>query len=209
MNVLLPLVRSLCTVAALSAPLAASAGPSLLVNGSFEANVIAANSWSVLPSLTGWQGVPNIELRRQNAGLAQDGLQFVELDTFNNSGMRQDVATATGQHYTLSWYYSPRINLAAASNPIEVYWNDVLVTTNGGTGVGSNAHQWQLFSFDVIGTGGLDSLRFAAIGTSDSLGGSLDNVALVAVAAVPEPGALALVLAALGGLGLAGRRSKR
>lgn len=216
MNALPSLVRRLGPVLAatalatpFAAPLNAVAGPSLLVNGSFEADVIANNTWQVQASWTGWQGEPNIELRHQNFGLAQDGLQFVELDTFGNSGMHQDVATAAGEHYTLSWWYSPRPTVAAPSNPIEVYWNDQLLITNGGSGVGVGAHQWQLFTFDVIGSGGLDRVRFVATGTSDSIGGSLDNVALIgAPAAVPEPAAPALVLAALTALGVASRNRR-
>jgi hypothetical protein len=97
--------------------------------------------------------------------------------------------------------------VATASNPIEVYWNGVQLALNGGNGVGQDNHQWQQFSFDVVGTGGLDMLRFAAGGTSDGYGGSLDCIALVA-AAVHEPGMLALSLAALGALGAAGLRRK-
>lgn len=190
----------------------AQAAPSLIVNGSFEADaLLPLNSWNVFSTLTGWTGAPGagsgIELRRQNAGTAQDGEHFVELDTYHNSWMTQQVATAAGQHYTLSYYYSPRAGVGTASNPIEVSWNGVQLALNGGNGVGQGNHQWQLFTFDVVGSGGLDTLRFAAAGTSDGYGGSLDNIALVA-AAVPEPGMLALSLAALGSLGMAGRRRR-
>jgi hypothetical protein len=190
----------------------ASAAPSLLVNGSFEADaLLPPGTWGVFGTLTGWVGDPGasggIELRRQNAGTAQDGQHFVELDTWRNSWMTQQVATDAGQHYTLSYYYSPRAGVAAASNAIEVYWNGVQLALNGGSGIGENNHQWQQFSFDVVGTGGLDMLRFAAAGTSDAIGGSLDNIALVA-ATVPEPGMLALSLAALAALGAAGLRRK-
>jgi hypothetical protein len=190
----------------------AMAAPSLLVNGNFETDaLLPLGTWGVYGALTGWSGDPGagggIELRRQNAGTAQDGQHFVELDTWRNSWMTQQVATDAGQHYTLSYYFSPRAAVAAASNPIEVYWNGVQVALNGGNGIGQNNHQWQQFSFDVVGTGGLDMLRFAAGGTSDGYGGSLDNIALVA-AGVPEPGMLALSLAALAALGATGLRRK-
>ena len=84
-------------------------------------------------------------------------------------------------------------------------WNGSRLTTLTGSGAGLSDHAWRQFSFTVRGTGS-DQLRFAAAGTSDSLGGSLDNITLMAV---PEPGSLALVLAALGAVGLAARRQKR
>ena len=73
-----------------------------------------------------------------------------------------------------------------------------------GSGAGLSAHAWRQFSFTVRGTSS-DQLRFAAAGTSDGLGGSLDNIALNTV---PEPGSLALALAALGAIGFAARRQK-
>lgn len=195
-------IALLATLAAAAAP--ANAAPSLIVNGSFEADAFQAmGTWGVYGALTGWTGDPGagggIELRRQNAGTAQDGQHFVELDTWRNSWMAQQVSTDAGQHYTLSYYYSPRAGVSVPSNPIEVYWNGVQLAINGGNGIGQGNHQWQMFSFDVVGTGGLDTLRFAAAGTSDGYGGSLDNIALVA-AAVPEPGMLGLSLAALAAL---------
>lgn len=190
-------------VTALTVPLSALASPSLLTNGSFEdGSVLASGAWGIYSALPGWQGDPTlgIELRRNAAGTAQDGSHFVELDTTGNSSMSQSVSTTAGAHYLLSWYYSPRAGVAAASNAIEVFWNDVLLTTHTGSGIGFNDHQWLSFSFDVVGTGGLDTVRFAAAGNSDSVGGSLDNVALVLQPqAVPEPASLLL---ALGGLGL-------
>jgi len=203
--------------ATLAAPLAATAGPSLLTNGSFEdGSALGMGSWTILNSLPGWQGDPTanggIELRRNAVGTAQDGSHFVELDTRRNSWMQQSVDTEVGVTYTLNWYYSPRAGVGLASNTIEVYWNGDLVQISNGDGIGQGNHQWQLFSADVMGTGGQDTLRFAAAGTSDSYGGSLDNVSLVRApvqAEVPEPASLALAVAALGLLGASARRRRR
>lgn len=209
-------LHSLLLAATMAAPLAANAGPTLLVNGSFENGpALAMGTWNVYTSMTGWQGDPTsgggIELRRQNAGTAEDGTYFVELDTYRNSWMTQTVATTAGTHYTLSWYYSPRAGVGpnhgfgATSNQIQVLWNGVQVFLNDGNGDTLSNNSWHYHSVDVVGTGGADVLRFAALGTSDGYGGSLDNIALT----VPEPASLALALGALGLMGGALRRRAR
>jgi hypothetical protein len=214
---------------ALLASLGASAAPvSLLVNGSFESlpTPLGNGQWTVLPSLAGWtiDAGSGVEVRRNVVGTAQEGNVFVELDTnagsfggssfdsSTNSWISQSVTTVAGAHYTLSWFYAPRTGEAADTNGIDVLWNGAKLVTSNGSGMGHNAGLWQQFSFDVVGTGQLDTLTFAARGKADSVGGSLDNVSLVAVgpaaapAAIPEPATAGLVLAALGCLAFARRR---
>jgi len=196
-------IRAFAAALVLAAPLASNA--SILVNGSFEQPGLSSG-WTILSGMPGWQAsAAGVEIRRNAAGTAQDGFIFVELDTTVNSAIWQDVSTQGGHDYVLSGYYSPRIGVALASNDVEVLWNGSRLTTLTGSGAGLSDHAWRQFSFTVRGTGS-DQLRFAAAGTSDSLGGSLDNITLMAV---PEPGSLALVLAALGAVGLAARRQKR
>ena len=196
-------LRALAATAALIAPLASQAG---LVNGNFEANAIGAGSWTILPTLTGWTGGPlGIELRNGVSGTAKAGKHYVELDTTGNSAMWQDVDTDEGQYYFVTGWYSPRAGVAADSNDIQVFWNTTLLGTLSGSGIGKSDHDWKAFSFGVFGTAATtDRLRFAAAGRSDSLGGSLDQIALTAV---PEPGSLALVLAAFGAAALARRKA--
>jgi hypothetical protein len=196
-------IRAIAATLVLAAPLASNA--SILVNGSFEQPGISSG-WTILSGMPGWQAsAAGVEIRRNAVGTAQDGFIFVELDTTTNSAIWQNVSTQGGHDYVLSGYFSPRMGVALASNDVEVLWNGTRLTTLTGSGAGLNNHAWRQFSFTVRGTG-TDQLRFAAAGTSDSLGGSLDNITLNAV---PEPGSLALVLAALGAVGFAARRQKR
>jgi hypothetical protein len=213
-----PLAIAAVAAIAFATPLAAHAN--LIVNGSFEAEAQAAASWTVLAGLTGWQADASsgVELRNAVEGLAHDRANFIELDTnggsfgsntfddSTNSAIWQTVGTQAGASYELTWFFSPRGGVAADSNGIQVYWNGSLLTTSGGSGVGSAGNVWSSYTVTVTGTGS-DTLRFAAGGQADSFGGSLDSVSLVA-AAVPEPASLALLLAGLAAIGFVARRQQ-
>jgi len=212
-------MRSTLLALALCLPTLALATPvNLVTNGDFEANALRAGQWKVFAAasnsgsgtttpLAGWTlaSGSGIELRNQVAGNAQHGSQYVELDSFGNSSMSQSFsALELGRSYELSFWYSPRAGVAADSNGLQVFWNGQALSPEPLTGTGRGAHAWTQFSFDLLGQAGTNTLSFAAVGRSDSLGGSLDNVALVQQ--VPEPASLALCLGGLLGVGALTRR---
>lgn len=201
--------KLLATLALLASPLLAlAATPNLVVNGSFEDNLLAKGQWSNFGSLNGWTGVgAGIELRNNIAGSAFDGLNYVELDTTKNSSMFQTIATTAGQSYNFSFAYANRPDTPVSTNGLD--W-----TVDGGTtwtalpalpaATGNN--NWSTFSTSFV-AGASTRIGFRATGTSDTVGSSLDKVSLTT--AVPEPETYALMLAGLGALAFVARRRKR
>ena len=196
--------------ALLAASFGAHAATNLVVNGSFEDQSQPSGSYGIYSTLNGWTTTSGsgIELRNAVAGNAFAGSNYVELDSNSNSAMAQTLSTVAGTQYTLSFEYSARPGVTAASNPIEALWNGLSVATVTADGSLLSDNAWSLFSYSLIGTGH-DVLSFRAVGTSDSVGGALDSVSVVAV--VPEPATWVLMTAgfALIGLSLCRRRQPR
>lgn len=192
-----------------------AADANLIINGSFEMPDVTRGTFLIFSSgIPGWTTSfgSGIEIQDHRAGSPFAGDQHVELDSSANSGMLQQIPTVGGRTYTLSFAYSPRPGVASDSNIIEVFFDNVLLTTITASGIGLSDTSWSVFTFNVTATGSLSPLEFRAAGVSDGLGGYLDDVGLTASTAtpVPEPSALLLLasgLVALGGLRSQGRRA--
>jgi Ca2+-binding RTX toxin-like protein len=151
-------------------------GTNLLVNGSFEYNVISTNSYLIANNtlVAGWDNAANVvEIVNEPGRLNTDGNNFVDLDA--EAGLDtlfQDVKTVAGQSYTLQFdsFNNPT---QPSSDTIEVYWNGVLIATVDPTSV------WATSTFTVTGTGGLDRVEFRELASQNSWGGAfIDNVKL-------------------------------
>ena len=153
--------------------------------------------------MTGWTSTNGIEIRNNVSGTAQSGNNFVELDTTGNSTMFQNIA-ATGK-VVLSFWYSAR-PFTGATNDLGVIFGGFNTTLLAGVSNNTAQHNWQHFSQVVdLGSAPSTHLVFYAGGTSDSYGGSIDNIS---VTAVPEPETYAMLLAGLGLMGSIARRRK-
>ncbi|PKO49285.1 MAG: hypothetical protein CVU31_00785 [Betaproteobacteria bacterium HGW-Betaproteobacteria-4] len=196
--------KLLALAALLSVPAFAQAN--LVVNGSFEDySTVGTGSWRIFGSGHGWETSNlGVEIRNNVAGTAADGVRFAELDSTGNSWISQTIQANAFQSLELAFSYAPRAGVAAKSNGIQIFWNDLSlgsITANGGSGP-----SWLDLVYDVqADANGFGILKFAAIGTSDSLGGSLDNIS---VTVVPEPGSAAMLLAGLGILAVSARRRR-
>ena len=182
----------------------AFASSNLIVNGDFELPVVSPKHFDHFLEIPGWTASSNrIEIQvsngffggRQVVGQALGpGVQFVELDSFANGAMYQDVPTMLGEVYQLTFFYSPRNgfdgrSFPASTNVIDVYWEGDLLSSLTSNGPNVPVNQWSPYAFEVTANSasGLSRLEFAAGGTSDRRGGLIDKVSLVPGRAVPEP----------------------
>jgi hypothetical protein len=192
-------IRSVFSFLAVSSllVLASPAHAGLITNGSFETPDIPTGTFAVFAAIPGWSTSfgPGIEVQDHVAGSPYDGDQFVELDSFSNSGMMQaSIPTVLGNPYLVSFAYSPRPGRSAADNGIDVYFNGGLLISLATNGIGLQDTSWTVYSFPVIATGATSSLEFRAVGLSTSFGGYLDAVDAVGA---PEPSTLLLLCAGL------------
>jgi hypothetical protein len=187
--------------------LAHPASAAIILSSDFDSLTSAAltkQRYGQFATAEGWTGgKAGIEIQTRNvAGKAFSGNSFVELDTFANSSMFVNLAPG---RYQISYYYSPRPGIAAASNGIELLLNGNLLDSVTGTGGAGTLWQQRNVDFSAR-TGGI--LAFAATGKSDGLGGYLDSISISA-ATVPEPESWALMIIGFGFIGAALRQRQR
>ena len=147
----------------------------LINNGSFEQDIVS-NNWTLFDTLSGWQREgARFEIQTSRLGVinAQDGNQYIELDSTANYSVFQNVPTNAGSTYEISFFYSSRVNGRGQTNKVDVKWN-------GETVLNLNASQrgWQSFSISQEATSSSSELRFTGAGSSDSYGGLIDNVSV-------------------------------
>ena len=206
----------IAALAALVTAGTANAATELVVNGSFENNVISS-SWATLSSVTGWtssaSGNSAFEIQKgaTQGGLggfnpvAANGVQYLELNTDRPTSISQSIATTAGGTYALSFAYSGRPDTPGGANSLmNVYWGSTLLTPTALSG--NTGGTWQSFSQNVTALGASTLLRFESVGpvSAPTYGSYLDNVSVTT--AVPEPESYAMMLLGLGLLGFMARR---
>jgi|GEM_PF-5788194 len=175
-------------------------------NNSFETPVVkTSQKWDIFDSgtpglewevewyggATSYKGVPRpevakLEFHRGVLGNAQDGAQYIELDTdwegpggsLNNEPasvkITQEVELIAGCSYSLNYYWSPRPK--HGDNKMNVYIDDSVVNSHSGSGGSSPIWNYEQVAFEA--SENLVEIGFAETGTADSLGMFLDNVSV-------------------------------
>ncbi len=166
-------------------------GNNLVTNGSFETPDVPTGGWAVYPdgSLTSWnvESGAGLEIQDHAAGNPHGGNQLAELDSNNSSAISQVITTVAGGKYRLTLWYSPRINRPAGDNTIGaivkvVSDNTVLVNDIIGAGsAGGPTTVWQKLTYDFVAVDTNTKVIFSDLGTSNSYGGSLDDISVKAL----------------------------
>ncbi|MFC3033380.1 DUF642 domain-containing protein [Pseudoalteromonas fenneropenaei] len=154
-----------------------SLAANLVANGSFEQTPSFSSTWTLFDTLSGWQREgAKFEIQKTSLGIiaAQDGNQYLELDSTANYTAKQTIATTAGKSYVLTFYYSARVVNNTNTNRASVTWNGTEVIALNATTRG-----WQKVELQVTATSADSELAFKGMGTSDSYGALIDNVALV------------------------------
>jgi choice-of-anchor C domain-containing protein len=202
--------------------LAGAARANLITNGSFELGVNAPTSgYSTLPAgstdLTGWTVLgAGVDWVHNSFWNAQDGELSLSLSALPGGGVSQTVSTDVGAAYTLTfWLSNP--DPTGAARGLDVVVSTVAATNPNpnqpGVSLGTQMStdvQWELRTVSFVATGTLTEIKFFTDPSGTDAGGpALDNVTLEEGAQVaPVPAPAGVVLAGIGGLGLAALRRR-
>ena len=185
---------------------------SVFIDGGFEnPEVTNAAQWDIFPSPAGgwnveWRSdipatfgpqnrpaIANIEFHEGVLGLADEGDQYVELDTDwagpNGVGdgepasvtIYQDIATTPGATYQISYAFAPRPNTPASDNRVEMRWGGVVENDTGNVAGAGGPILWTTINDTVVATTTSTRIQFTDLGTANSLGSFVDDFSLIKI----------------------------
>lgn len=204
--------RILLTSVVAAAFAAAPAQAVTIINGGFDA-APAPNPYQTVAagqnSIAGWTvGGASVEWIG-NYWQSHDGTNSIDLAGAGIGSVAQDLLTDLGQAYRVTFWVSA--NPDAGINPrtgfVDVGGAATQYTFTN-TPFNRSDMNWQKMTYDFVGTGGTQTLRFSADpATSQGYYGlALDAVS---IAAVPEPGIWAMMILGFGLIGGTMRSRRR
>ena len=203
------------TVPALLLAIAAPAGAQIVTNGGFEDPVAstAITPTFVVPGWTASSG--NFEIITTGLWQPHSGSQSIDLNGTSVGTIFQDLATAVGSTYQLSFWYAGNPG-TTNDKTFNVLWGgntvDAFTFVQAGNTT-SNMGWTNYVSGPLAATSATTRLTFQSTTTGTPVSGSaLDDVSvtLLQSSTVPEPSTYALFATGLLGLaGVARRRSRR
>ena len=192
----------------------APAHANLLANGGFESPGAAyaevpggsmfISGWTTI--LSGVEYLNPASPAALNIGSAFEGVMIVDLAnfTFSNGGIEQMFATAPLQQYTLTFAAG---NLKAYGRTgdgiVDVQVGSLTTSVSTATDTGGTAVQWKPIALTFTALAPVTTLSFTNMQDSFTHFAFVDGVS---VTAVPEPQAVALMLAGLAVVGTVARR---
>jgi len=214
------------TAAALGASQPAAAATNLVVNGGFEKPVDSSGASIVIyaggePTGFGWTVTEgSVDVHNTNgpfggepdpAGAGVGALDLIGLG--DKGGIAQSFATQIGAVYVLTFDYANNPFGPSASMNFGVRGASGNLFSQNVTHSGSvlPAMNWTHYTFEFTATEAMSTLFFTNTAGFTSGGIYLDNVSVIGPdpAAVPEPGAWALMIAGFGLAGTALRQRRR
>ena len=182
----------------------------LIINGSFEEPLVPVGGYTNFlagaTGITGWT-IVGIDSTVVNTAFTQNGItfqaqngnQWIDLAGIRSnsmtSGVKQVVVTTPGQAYELNFY------VGSATDNIFFFPTTVDLSIDGGPRVSylnptapTNHLDWKQFTVQFTAANSATALTFFNGDASNNYNTSLDNVSLRQIAAVPEPGSIALLV---------------
>lgn len=181
-----------CTITVINKQnLASPCNTELVANRGFELpEVTNPAQWDLFPS-----GTPDLSWSVDNAGTntngnleiqegvfgwaAHGGNQFAEVDSDTNVNMYQDLITQNNGVYTVTLWTSPRPGVGSADNSMQIKMGGTLLGTIAEDGSNLQQTVWTKHTFTFTATGDVSRLEIIGTGTSNGLGGLVDDVSVI------------------------------
>ena len=154
----------------------------LIVNGSFEDDVIADGAIQKVGfenGLNNWMRTLGVtsEIQRGVSGwLAQEGSQWTELCSTGDSGIVQAIPTIQGQSYQLQFYFSPQPLVAQEFNHLHVKIAGQELFHESADGTALTQTNWTFFTVDFTAESSSTEIEFFSSGCTDANGVPVSNM---------------------------------